>query len=221
MHDRRRFFARWTAPKHEHGRSAGSAQRADVGRVESEMASALRFALEFREGSSQIVEHSSRVARLASQVASLVDVDYGEMAWLRAAAQLHEIGMVAVPADLLTRSSRLTPEELARVRAQAAIGAEIVRPTHGAVTARLIEQQYHDYEELRQETSDTRTLLLAGILRVVDVFDAMTAPRPYQTPVPEERWRQVLRFGSGAKFHPAAVYALLQLVGSAGPVSSQ
>ena len=182
--------------------------------VEAELTAALSLALERRESSSYIVEHSSRVARLACSIAELVELRNTELEGLRMASQLHEIGMISVPADLLLRPSRLTPTELQRVRLQAAIGAEIVKPTHGATAARLIERQYTDYAELRKSTADSRELLLAGILRVADVFDAMIDPRPYQAPVPEERWRQVLRIGSGSRFHPAAVYAILHLIRS-------
>src|SRR5688500_4358442 len=182
--------------------------------VEGELAAALSLALERRETSSYIVGHSSRVAKLACSIAELVELRTSEMDALRMASQLHEIGMIGVPSDLLLRPSRLTPVELQRVRSQASIGAEIVKSTHGTTAARLIERQYTDYAELRRSTVDSRELLLAGILRVADVFDAMVDPRPYQEPVPEERWRQVLRVGSGSRFHPAAVYAILHLIRS-------
>jgi response regulator RpfG family c-di-GMP phosphodiesterase len=118
--------------------------------------------------------------------------------------------MVGVPGDLLTRRAKLSSDELARVRAQARVGAEIVRASHDFATARLIERQYDDYIEIRQTTVDSREVLLSGLLRVADVYDAMTAPRPYQPPLPEAQWRQVLQLGSGSKFHPAAVYALFR-----------
>lgn len=168
--------------------------------------------LEMRATTSQIVAHSQRVADLVGAIAELVEVPPAEQERLRLAAQLHEIGMVGVPSDLLTRQTRLSPAELESVRAQARVGAEMVRVSHHPETARLIERQYDDYRYLRRSTLDSRELLLAGILRIADVYDAMVAPRPYQEPVPEARRRQVLRIGSGTKFHPAAVFALLHLV---------
>lgn len=207
MERKRKFSAVWRAPTNFRISSEGSP---DGGDIESEMAAALAQALEGRATTSQIVAHSRRVARVACAIGDMVGLEADELDRLRRAAQLHEIGMVGVPAQLLTRKAGLSPAELAQVRAQARVGAEIVNAAHGSATARLVERQYDDYTAVRAETADTRELLLTGLLRVADVFDAMTAPRPYQSPLPEHQWRQVLRLGSGSKFHPAAVFALLR-----------
>ena len=180
--------------------------------VEQAMTSTFARTLAMRSTTSQIVEHSRRVVALVAAIGDLVEVRGPEWERLQLAARLHEIGMITVPTDLLTRRSQLSPAELDAVRAQARMGAEMVRVSHNAETARLIERQYDDYRYLRRSVLDSRELLLAGILRIADVYDAMVMPRPYQEPVPEGRLRQVLRIGSGTKFHPAAVFALLHLV---------
>lgn len=185
----------------------------DTEDIERVMASTFARTLERRSTTAQIVAHSQRVASLVAAIGELVEVGGAEQERLKVAAQLHEIGMIAVPADLLTRRTRLSPAELDAIRAQARIGAEMVKASHDPETARLIERQYDDYRYLRRSVLDSRELLLAGILRIADVYDAMVMPRPYQEPVPEGRLRQVLRIGSGTNFHPAAVFALLHLVG--------
>lgn len=188
------------------GTAAGSA------RLRSEMASTLMFALGTRETTLHILQHSTRVAALACAIAERVSATEREVEELGTAAGMHEIGMLSVPPDLLLRRSRLSPDELERVRGHAAVGAEIVRPLHGDRAARLVERQYEDYDALRRRTRDSRELLLAGILRLADVFDAMKEPRPYQAPVPDAGWRYIVHAGSGSKFHPAAVYALFHLL---------
>jgi HD-GYP domain-containing protein (c-di-GMP phosphodiesterase class II) len=211
MDGRRRFLSGRSPPASR----PRSEHRGDaLAEVELEMSCALSYALELRETTVQVQEHSLRVMRLACAIAELVAVGEGDLQSLRKGATLHEIGMVAVPPELLTRASGLSREELERVRSHAKIGAEIVRATHGTATARLVERQYDDYFALRRATLDSRELLLAGILRVADVYDAMTAPRPYQRPAPAEDKQLVLRGGSGSKFHPAAVHALLHLLRS-------
>ena len=208
MDRKRRFFAVWNPPPDLMVSPSG--RQDELAEVEFEMTAALAQALEGRATTSQILDHCRRVANLACAIGALVDLSPDEDERLRRAAQLHEIGMVGVPGDLLVKRSKLSPEELSRVRAQARVGAEIVRSSHDFATARLIEWQYEDYIEIRQATVDSREVLLSGLLRVADVHDAMTAPRPYQPPLPESQWRQVLQLGSGSKFHPAAVYALFR-----------
>lgn len=205
MDRKRRYFV----PRES--QAGRSEEEKSLQEVETAMAMTFARTLELRTTTPQIVAHSRRVSELAAAIGDLVEVTGGEKERLRLAAKLHEIGMVGVSADLLTRNSRLSPSELESVRAQARVGAEMVKVSHDPETARLIEWQYDDYRYLRRYILDSRELLLAGILRIADVYDAMVAPRPYQEPVPESRRRQVLRIGSGTKFHPAAVFALLHL----------
>ena len=208
MERRKRFFGPWKPPTQF--RIAASGRFTELAEIEHAMSTALAQALEGRTTTSQVVEHSRRVANTACTLGALVELREEEQERLRRAAQLHEIGMLAVPSDLLTRRSPLSPGELERVRSHARIGAEIVRVAYDERTALLVERQYEDYVDLRRRVTDTRELLVCGLLRAADVFDAMTTPRPYQDPVPEQRRRQVLQMGSGTKFHPAAVFALLR-----------
>jgi putative two-component system response regulator len=177
-----------------------------------EMASALNFAIEIRNPRLRFVEHCTRVTRLVDRLATEVGLDGDDFVALRYAAQLHEVGMIAVPPELIEKPESLSDDELERVRAQAWIGAEIVRATHGERTSRLIETQYTDFQELRRQHPDgSREILLAGILRVADVFDTMTHPRPYQQNLPGGRRSQVLMDGIGTKFHPVVVDTLFQV----------
>lgn len=175
------------------------------------MASALTFGLEARNVRLQFVEHCTRVADLADQVARELGVQADARDLLAAAAQLHEIGMISVPAEILEAPARLAPEDRALIREHAAVGATIVRATHSERTARLIEHQYTDFTVLQQVFPDDVDLLLAGILRAADVFDAVTHPRPYQDRLRTTHRERILIQGSGSRFHPRAVEVLLHM----------
>jgi putative two-component system response regulator len=175
------------------------------------MASALTFGLEARNTRLQFVEHCTRVAHLADRVARELGVPADARDLLGAAAQLHEVGMISVPAVLLEAPTRIGPEDRAFIREHAAVGATIVRATHSERTARLIEHQYTDFARLQQVFSDDVDLLLAGILRAADVFDAVTHPRPYQERLRPTHRERILVQGSGSRFHPRAVEVLLHM----------
>lgn len=175
------------------------------------MASALTFGLEARNGRLLFVEHCTRVAGLAGHVAAELGVQAEDRDVLGAAAELHEIGIISVPAAVLEAPARLDPQDRARIREHAAVGAQIVRATHSERTARLVEHQYTDFARLQQVFPDDVDLLLAGILRAADVFDAVTHPRPYQDRLRATHRERILVQGSGSRFHPRAVEVLLHM----------
>lgn len=198
-----------------HGGAPGSEE---LGSTHRTMVRTLVHALDARNPELEIIEHCALVSRVAALIAKRVGISEGDDYILRSAAQLHEIGMLTVPGELLMRSAPLTRAELARVRAQAAVSAELVRAAHHPRIALLVENQYVDYRELQRDTRcGPRDLLLAGILRVADVISAVTWPRPYQDPMPASVREEVLRSGAGTRFHPLAVHFALQLPATAYP----
>jgi response regulator RpfG family c-di-GMP phosphodiesterase len=200
------------------GRRAGRPVPGRLGGLQEELAStefelnhALRVALRTREPIRQLVAHATRVLVLVDWLSSELDVGEAEFEHLQFAAQLHEIGMITVPLRILEHPGPLTPGELARVRDQAALGAEIVRGYHSPRTAHIIECQYIPHAELSARFPDGSTdLLLAGILRVADVFDTMGYPRPYQRAWSVEERVLELQSGMGDRYHPLVVDTFLR-----------
>ncbi|HEX8829820.1 MAG TPA: HD domain-containing phosphohydrolase [Longimicrobium sp.] len=185
---------------------------ADLAEAEDEAslaaASALIVALERRDQELDLAPHCARVAAHAERMAVLLDVEPEHRAVLRHASLLHEVGMIGVPGELLSKPGVLTHDELQRVRDQAALGAEIARATCGPLAATVIRHQYDDYVTLRQRL-DGEALVLAGILRIADVVEAITRPRPYQAPLPARTRIRLLRAGAGSHFDPSAVEAYM------------
>jgi response regulator RpfG family c-di-GMP phosphodiesterase len=158
--------------------------------------------------------HCARVAEICRRVAEELEIEAEQAETLHSAALLHEIGKVAVALDLLHKTTPLTPAELEQIRAHTRVGAQIV----GAVPSLcrltpLIENQYTPCAELPERISPcSPDFLLAGILRVVDTYDAMTSDRSYRETLPREVWEATLRRGAGSQFHPDAVVALFRVV---------
>lgn len=196
-------------------RETARLQRA-IREAQVEMVTALAMTMEAKDA--YMRGHCTRVAELARKVAAELRVEEDDAELLHTAAMLHEIGKVGVPMHLLHKTAPLRPEELEQIRSHPEVGAQIV----GAVpslcrTVPLIDNQYTDYADLPGRISPDRPeFLLAGILRVVDTYDAMTSSRSYRDDLPRELWEPTLRTGAGHRFHPEAVQALFRVMEGAG-----
>ena len=159
--------------------------------------------------------HATRVAELSRRVGAAMGLPEAELEMLETAAVLHEIGKGSVPLELLHKTEPLSPEELEKIRGHARMGAEIVRGVPSLRRmAPIIEHQGTDYRALGLCIEETSAEFLpAAILRVVDAYDAMVSPRSYRGPMPREYWEEILRQGSGTRFHPEAVEALMGVLG--------
>lgn len=176
------------------------------------MSSAILADLEARNDKLGLFGHSTRVAEIADRIAQRFGMPTEARLDLTTAARLHEIGMIAVPPNLVDSPDRLPPETVARIRSQAFFSAEIARTTQNDRTVRLIEEQYTEFRFLKSRfREDEESLLLASILHLVDAFDAVTFPRPYQQNVPDEVRLNGLLLGQGTLFHPDVVDQLCEL----------
>lgn len=139
-----------------------------------EMSSALLAALEARNDETELAGHAQRVAELADRMAEQQGVSVALRATLRRAALLHEVGMIGVPAELLSRTEPLTAGEMARVHTHAEVGAAIARATCGELGATLIRHQHDDEPTLRRVLGEgTDAYRLTLLLRAADVADAV------------------------------------------------
>lgn len=181
----------------------------EIAEAKLQMTTAFMFGVEARNHRSRFVEHGARVSVLCDWLAMNFDVHEEARRDLRSAAQLHELGMMAIPTELVDSPTRLDDTAIERIRSQAGISAEICRSTQSARTVRLIEEQYTDFPLLQKRFAEgSMDILLAGILRVADAFDAITHPRPYQEHIPAAQRMQTLSDGEGTRFHPLVIEML-------------
>lgn len=186
--------------------------RREVAEARGEMVQALALTIAARDRYMQ--GHCERVAEGCRKVAIALHVSEDDIATLEQAARLHEIGKISVPVELLQKTEPLTADELDRIRSHPRVGADIVRGVSSLRRlAPLIEHHMTDHCELAAYISPvTPEFLLAGILRVVDAWDAMTSDRSYRPAMPRAYWEPFLRAGAGTRFSPQAVAALMRVV---------
>lgn len=115
-----------------------------------------------------------------------------ELALVAAAANVHDLGKIAIPDSILRKPGSLTAEEFEFVKTHATIGAEIVLQLDDPAFEDLAVYVQHHHERFDGTgypagLRGTEIPLGARVLAVVDAFDAMVSWRPYaaQLPVPE------------------------------------
>jgi HD-GYP domain-containing protein (c-di-GMP phosphodiesterase class II) len=156
-------------------------------------------------------QHSERVALFAVQLGEALGLRGDELAGLRRAGLLHDLGKLALPNRILDRPGPLSDAEFARVREHPRHSERILArvpvlsalaATAGAHHERLDGSGYPD--GLR--ASDLS--VPARILAVADVYEALTAERPYRPALREAQALAVLRDEAGPRLDPAVVAAL-------------
>jgi putative nucleotidyltransferase with HDIG domain len=131
------------------------------------------------------VGHSVRVALLALQVARAVGASREQLVHIGSAALMHDIGKSKVPQEILFKQGRLTEDEWQWMAQHPRLGAQILIEQHEAVDPRTIGAAFchhmgadgGGYPEALMPTAPSAT---SRLIRVCDVFEALTAVRPYK-----------------------------------------
>jgi diguanylate cyclase (GGDEF)-like protein len=158
----------------------------------------------------QLGSHVDAVTVLAEDVARTLDLPPHVIEQVAHAAQLHDIGKIAIPDAILTKPAPLTPAEWKFIRRHTIIGQRIVSAAPAlAEVARLVRSTHERYngdgypDGLRGDAIP----IGARIICVCDAFDAMTSDRPYRIAMTPADALAELKRCSGSQFDPAVVAA--------------
>ena len=160
------------------------------------------------------------MAGLAVTCAEAVGVPADQLAIIESAAQLHDIGKVAIPAAILTKPTPLTDDERNFIRRHAAIGERLLavndtlEPMAGVV--RAIHERW-DGAGYPDQLAGEQIPVGARIIAAVEAFYAMIGDRPYAPKRSVADALAELNRCSGTQFDPAVVAALTEAVGRLGP----
>jgi HD-GYP domain-containing protein (c-di-GMP phosphodiesterase class II) len=168
-----------------------------------------------------LVGHSAGVAELVTDAARRCGYAAADVAGARRAAQIHDLGRVAVPARIWQKADPLTPDEWERVRLHAYhTGRVLVRspflaalePVATAHHERLDGSGYH------RGTTASALTAPARLLAAADTYHAMTEPRPHREPLTPERAAEALGDEARAgRLDAEAVAAVLAAAGQRVP----
>ena len=156
-------------------------------------------------------DHSRRVTLYTDMIAEQLGFTPGHRRWLRRAALLHDLGKLSVSNAILDKPAKLDAEEWAKVRAHSWHSERIleriaafrdIAPIAGAHHERLDGKGY-PYGLTAEKLS-----LEVRILSVADVFDALSAERPYRAALPIARVFEIMQSDVGTALDGDCVAAL-------------
>jgi diguanylate cyclase (GGDEF)-like protein len=167
------------------------------------------------ERNPELGEHLSTVAELAVAVARRLGLSDAEVEEVRHAADLHDVGKVAIPDAILNKPAPLDDEEWAFMRRHTIIGERIVAAAPAlrdvAVLVRASHER-HDGCGYPDGLAGADVPLGARIVAVCDSFDAMVADRPYRRAVPQDVALRELERCAGTQFDPVVVAAFREAI---------
>ncbi len=134
--------------------------------------------------------HCERLAANASSLGRHIHLDEQEIIALRRGGYLHDLGKIAVPDDVLKKGANLTPEEWAIMKRHPITGENICRPLKSLRRVLPIIRSHHEHFDGSgyPDGLEGRDIpLLARVLQVVDVYDALRTARPYKPALSHEQ----------------------------------
>jgi HD-GYP domain-containing protein (c-di-GMP phosphodiesterase class II) len=159
--------------------------------------------------------HSQHVAELAEGVAVRMGLPAADVIDVRRAGLLHDLGKLGVPNMILDKPARLTPEEFEIIKRHPELTLRILSqiPTFSSVAelAACHHERLDGRGYFRGLTAPS-IALGARIVAVADVWEALSADRPYRAALPTDVALAIIREETGDHLAADAVEALAQLV---------
>ena len=179
-----------------------------------EIVERLAMAAEFRDDNTG--QHTQRVGQMSALIARQLGMPDTQVALMRRAAPLHDVGKIGIPDAILLKMGKLTPEEFDIVKTHTTIGARILSGGKFPLL-RLAEEIAFSHHERWDGTgyahiAGTDIPLAGRIVTVADVFDALTQQRPYKPAWPIADAVGEIERQRGRQFDPGVVDAFLRVI---------
>jgi ribonuclease P protein subunit RPR2 len=151
--------------------------------------------------------YAAEIAQVMGMMPEMVDV-------VRRGAMLHDLGKLSIMDTILRKPERLTAEEFTIIKSHPVVGAKILEPLRFLARETCAVRHHHerwDGTGYPDGLGGEDIPIVARVVTVADVFDAITSNRPYRTALALDEARGEIARGSGSHFDPAVVDAFVRV----------
>ncbi len=159
--------------------------------------------------------HSDRVAALATQLGTQMGLTEDQLTHLRRGALLHDIGKMGTPDAILFKPGPLTTEERQVMQQHPQFGNQFLHSIAYLQPAAEIVYCHHEHWDgsgYPRGLKGEEIPLLARLIAVVNVWDALNSAQPYRGAWPRQEAIDYLREQSGKEFDPRVVEVFLAMI---------
>lgn len=147
--------------------------------------------------------HSQRVADLSKQIGKWLKLDKSVQHELEFAALMHDIGKIGVSDYVLNKPSVFTKNDFEQMKNHTVRGAEILKTV--GMSDNIVEGVRHHHERIDgrgypDNISGDKLNLLAKVIKIADVYDALTTKRQYKEPWQVDKALNIIYRGRGTEF---------------------
>lgn len=163
--------------------------------------------------------HQVRVTGIATAIAKQMDLSRNKTEGIRLAGLIHDIGKIAVPAEILSKPGKISDCEFGIIRTHSQVGYDIIKKIDFPWPISQTVYQHHerlDGSGYPQGLSGDDILIEARIIAVADVVEAMASHRPYRPALGIETALKEIRKNRGRFFDPRVVDVCCELFENGG-----
>jgi len=158
--------------------------------------------------------HQLRSANLACAIATEMGLPQDKILGLRMAGSIHDIGKLSIPAEILSKPTKLSEIEFSLIKEHARKGCEILKNVESPWPLAQIVSQHHermDGSGYPRKLKGDEILLEARIMAVADVVEAMASHRPYRQALGIDAALEEIEKNRGTLYDEAVVDTCLKL----------
>lgn len=157
--------------------------------------------------------HSIRTADLASDLATLADLNTTEACQVSLAAMYHDIGKIKIPVTILEKPGKLTEEEYREVKQHAVYGSDMMQELFTPNVCDMILYHHENMDGTGYYGKSGDEIPIGSrIIHICDVYDALISERTYRAAWRKEKVLAYLREHSGTMFDARLLEIFLDII---------